>query len=125
VRNFPNTPKKGDRLLRSSADFEHKRVTILNPALVSRPRFMPLEAPPSGPLELDADGDELPELDLIQIDPIAEGSDTEEEASRPSTHAQPKPSSPQVKATLRLGKAKLGKKSPTLKGPSTLKGGVS
>ena len=50
----------GEALLRlyteALADFEHKRVTVLNPALLARPRFMPLEAPPSGPLELD-DGD--------------------------------------------------------------------
>lgn len=89
------------------ADFEHKRVTILNPALLERPRFMPLEAPPSGPPELDDGGDEPEELDLMQIDLIEEGSDAEVEASRPSTPstlAKTKPTSPLVKATSKLGR---------------------
>ena len=140
------------------ADFEHKRVTILNPALLERPRFMPLEAPPSGPPELDDGGDEPEELDLTQIDLIEEGSDAEPpleaptsspsgvdddgeepedldflqtgfieeefdsevEASRPSTRAKPKPTSPQVK-TSKLGKSKLGRRFANLKGAAPRK----
>ena len=67
------------------ADFEHKRVTILNPALLERPRFMPLEAPPSGPPELDDGGDEPEELDLTQIDLIEEGSDAEPPLESPTS----------------------------------------
>jgi hypothetical protein len=63
--------KDGEALLKlyteALADFEHKRVTILNPALLARPRAMPLEAPPSGPPELDDGGGEPEELDLMQI----------------------------------------------------------
>ena len=108
----------GEALLRlyteALTDFEHKRVTILNPALLERPRAMPLEAPPSGPPELDADGDEPDDLDFFEIDLIEEGSDSEPQTSRPSTLAKTKPTSPQVK-TSKLGKAKLGK-STKLKG---------
>ena len=51
----------GDRLVQlyaeALADFEHKRLTILNPALSDRPRAMQLEGPSSGPPELDDGGD--------------------------------------------------------------------
>jgi hypothetical protein len=139
------------------ANFEHKRVTILNPALLARPRFMPLEAPPSGPLELDSGVDEPEEVDLMAIDLIEEGSDaelpqesatsspsgvddddrepedldllqtgfieeqsdSESPAKRPSTLAKTKPTSLLVKA--KLGKAKLGRKSPILQGAAPRK----
>ena len=96
------------------ADFEHERVTILNPALLSLPRFMPLEAPPSGPPELDDDG-EAEHLDLIQVGPVEEDSDSESETSRPSTLVKPKLASPLVKPASKFGKAKL-RKSTRLKG---------
>jgi hypothetical protein len=67
------------------ADFEHKRVTVLNPALLERPRFMPLEAPPTGPPELDDGGDEPEELDLMQIDLIEEGSDAKMPLESPTS----------------------------------------
>ena len=67
------------------ADFEHQHVTILNPALLERPRFMPLEAPPSGPPELDDGGNEPEELDLMQIDLIEEGSDAEPPLEAPTS----------------------------------------
>jgi hypothetical protein len=136
------------------ADFEHKRVTILNPALLERPRAMPLEGPPSGPPELDEGGGEVEDVDLMQIDLLEEGSDAEVplasptsspsgvdddgeepedldflpidpiegesdsgvEASRPSTFAKPKPTSPLVKPASKLAKLKLAKKSIKLKG---------
>ena len=86
------------------ADFQHKRVTILNPALLARPRFMPLEAPPSGPSELDDGGDEPEELDLMQIDLINEESVSDPEAWRSLTPVKTTPPAPLVKATSKLGK---------------------
>jgi len=86
------------------ADFEHKRVTILNPALLERPRAMPLEGPPSGPPELDDGGDELEDLGLMEIDFLEEASVSEAQASRASTLAKTKPSAAMVKATSKLGK---------------------
>ena len=41
------------------ADFEHKRLTILNPALLARPRALPLEGPPGIRPDLDV-GDDVP-----------------------------------------------------------------
>ena len=98
------------------ADFEHKRLTILNPALQALPRFMPLEAPPSGPPrpalegpsstlpDLDESGDALPDLDLSTIDPLeVEGvSDPEAWASLPP--AETKPSAALAKAPSGLAK---------------------
>lgn len=71
------------------ADFEHNRVTVLNPALLARPRFMPLEAPPSGPPELDDGGGEPEEVDLMQIDLIEEGSDSETPSEAPPSASGP------------------------------------
>jgi hypothetical protein len=83
----------GEALLRlyteALADFEHKRVTILNPALLDRPRAMPLEAPPSGPPELDDGGGEPEDLDLMQIDLIEEGSDMEMPLEAPPSASGP------------------------------------
>jgi hypothetical protein len=98
----------GEGLLRlyteALADFEHKRVTILNPALLARPRYMPLEAPPSGPLELDDGGDEPADLDLMEIDLLEEASVSDPEAWRSLTPVKTTPPAPLVKATSKLGK---------------------
>ena len=67
------------------ADFEHNRVTVLNPALLARPRFMPLEIPPSGPPELDDGGGEPEKVDLMQIDLIEEGSEAEMPLESPTS----------------------------------------
>jgi hypothetical protein len=66
----------------------------------------------SSPSGVDDDGDEPEDPDFLPTGLIEEESDSEVEASRPSTFAKPKPTSPQVKATSKLGEAKLGKKSP-------------
>jgi hypothetical protein len=68
----------------------------------------PLEAPTSSPSGVDDDGDEPEDLDFLQTGFIEEESDSEVEASRPSTRAKPKPTSPLVK-TSKLGMSKLGK----------------
>jgi hypothetical protein len=88
--------ENGDALLQlyteTLKDFEHKRVTILNPALVARPRAMPLEGPPSGPPELEDDGDELVDQVLKEIDLLEETSESEAQAPRALTLAKTKPS---------------------------------
>jgi hypothetical protein len=106
------------------ADFEHKRLTILNPALLARPCALPLEGPPGIRPELrdDEDGG-LSEIDLIEegsdaempLESPTEESNSEPPAKRPSTLVKTKPTSPQVKAKSKLGKAKLGKRWPNLK----------
>jgi hypothetical protein len=63
------------------ADFEDKRVTILNPALLARPRAMLLEGPPSAPPELDDGGDDLvdevlKDIDLLEEEPVSEAQAT-------------------------------------------------
>jgi hypothetical protein len=96
------------------ADFEHKRVTILNPALMAQPRFMPLESPTSSPSGVDDDEHKPEDRDFLETGFIEEQSDSESPAKRPFTLANAKPTSPLTK--VKLGKAKLGKKSPNLKG---------
>jgi hypothetical protein len=51
------------------ADFERKRLEIVNPALTSRPRAMLLEGPKIASPELDDLGDELEDLSLIEAVP--------------------------------------------------------
>jgi hypothetical protein len=62
--------ENGEALLRlyreGLEDFERKRVTILNPALASRPRAMQLEGPTDNPVEEDEDVEELEDLSLIE-----------------------------------------------------------
>lgn len=71
------------------ADFEHKRLTILNPALLAGPRAMPLEGPPGIRPSLDIDDDVLENGDLSEVD---------------HPPARPKLSAAKVKATSKLGK---------------------
>jgi hypothetical protein len=74
----------------------------------------------SSPSGVDDDGDEPEDPDFLPTGLIEEESDSEVEASRPSTFAKPKPTSPQVKAT-----SKLGKKSPNPRGAAPPKLGRS
>ena len=71
------------------ADFEHKRLTILNPALLARPRALPLEGPPGVRPDLDVDDDALENGNLSEVD---------------LPPAKPKLSAAKVKATSKLGK---------------------
>jgi hypothetical protein len=98
------------------ADFEYKRLTILNPALQARPRFMPLEGPPSGSprpelegpsstlQDLDESGDALPDLDLSTIDPLEVLGVSDPEAWGSLPPAKPKLSAAKVKAKSQLSK---------------------
>jgi hypothetical protein len=76
---------------------------------------MPLEAPTSSPSGVDDDGEEPEDLYFLQTGFIEEESDSEVEASRPSTRAKPKPTSPQVKTS------KLGRRFAKLKGAAPRK----
>jgi hypothetical protein len=73
----------------SLADFEHKRLTILNPALLAPPRALPLEGPPGVRPDLDVDDDALEDGDLSEVD---------------LRRAKPKLSAAKAKGTLKLGK---------------------
>ncbi len=86
------------------ADFEHKRLTVLNPALLARPRALPLEGPPGIRPYLDVGDDALEDGDLSEIDLLeVEGvSDPEPWGSLPP--AKPKLSAAKGKATSKLGK---------------------
>ena len=85
------------------ADFEHKRLTVLNPGLLARPRALPLEGPPRIRPDLDVGDDAPADVDLSTIDPLEEGvSDSEAQASLPP--AKPKLSAAKGKASSKLGK---------------------
>jgi hypothetical protein len=91
------------------ANFEHKRVTLLNPALVVRPRAMPLEGPPSDLPELDIGRNALEDLGLSEIDPLEADSVSDPEAwgalpseERKSTAAPRKMVSPLRKKSIKL-----------------------
>ncbi len=86
------------------ADFEHKRLTVLNPALLAPPRALPLEGPPLIRPDLDVGDDALEDGDLSEIDLLeVEGvSDPEPWGSLPP--AKPKLSAAKGKATSKLGK---------------------
>ncbi len=88
----------------AQADFEQERVTILNPALVARPRAMPLEGPLSNLPDLDEGGDLLENVDLTEIDPLDVESDSDPEAWGSLPPKETKPSAALVKATSQLGK---------------------
>jgi hypothetical protein len=79
------------------ADFEHKRLTILNPALLARPRAMPLEGPPGVRPDLDVDNDALEDGDLSEVN---------------LPPAKPKLSAAKIKATSKLGKKVIKSTSP-------------
>ena len=80
------------------ADFEHKRLTILNPALLAPPRALPLEGPPGIRPDLgdDEDGD-LSEIDLLAEKPASDPELT-------LTPTKPKLSAAKVKGTSQLSK---------------------
>ena len=86
------------------ADFQRNRVTILNPALLERPRATPLEGPPSAPPELDDGGDDLEAQVLKEIDLLEEAAASETQAPRALTPAKTKPSAAKVKAKSMFGK---------------------
>jgi hypothetical protein len=50
------------------ADFEHRRLTILNPALLAPPRALPLESSSRVRPNLDVDDDALEDGDLSEVD---------------------------------------------------------
>lgn len=101
------------------ADFEHNRVTILNPALLARPRAMLLEGPPSGPPELDDGGDDLVDQVLKEIDLLEGESVPDPQPSRTLTAAKTKPSAAGVNAKSKFGKRliKLRVAPPSKRGP--------
>jgi hypothetical protein len=116
-------------------DFEQKRLTILNPALLAPPRGLPLEGPPGirpdlGDIDLMEEGfdAEMPlESSTSSLSGVADEIDFSEEestseppAKRPSTLANTKPTSP-LKAKSKLGSSKLGRKSPKLPGAAPWK----
>jgi hypothetical protein len=74
------------------ADFEHKRLTVLNPALLVRPRPLPLEGPPGVRPDLDVDGDAMEDGDLSGVDPLEADSVSDPEASGPLPSEGTKPS---------------------------------
>ena len=105
------------------AHFEEERVTFLNPALTSRPRFMALEAPPSGPPrpelegppsalpDLDEGFDPLPDPDALPASELSMIDLLEEGLSDPEAWASLSPAKPKSFPPLAKARSKLAKKS--------------
>jgi hypothetical protein len=97
--------KKGDEVIRlhveAIADFERKRVQVLNPALVSSPRAMELNLPPiaSSPIA----GAEIPSLEPVDLVDLGEENLDQAFPAKPVpvrpiiAPSSAKPQAPQVK----------------------------